>query len=118
MYIIWIIPSAVARNIETMIVSRFFDGVSGSAFLAVSRTTVSDLFSRKDLQGPMLLYSMSPFIGPAVGPTVDGFVNYYIQWRCTFYLLLIWAFVMALAISTTYYHSRFDLQVYSHAAYS
>ncbi|KAJ6029865.1 fluconazole resistance protein [Penicillium canescens] len=98
MYIIWIIPSAMARNIETMIVARFLDGLSGSAFLAVSGGTVSDLFSRNDLQGPMLLYSMAPFIGPAIGPTVGGFINYYTQWRWTFYVLLIWAFVMGLAI--------------------
>ncbi|KAM0331604.1 hypothetical protein ACHAQA_003283 [Verticillium albo-atrum] len=98
MYILWIVPSAVARNIQTMVIARFFDGLSGSAFLAVSGGTVSDLFSRKDLQGPMLLYSMAPFVGPAIGPTVGGFINYNTGWRWTYYVLLIWAFVMGLAI--------------------
>ncbi|KAM0277876.1 hypothetical protein ACHAQH_005508 [Verticillium albo-atrum] len=98
MYIIWIIPSAVAKNIQTMIVARFFDGLSGSAFLAVSGGTVSDLFARQDLQGPMLLYSMAPFVGPAIGPTVGGFINYNVDWRWTYYVLLIWAVVMGLLI--------------------
>lgn len=36
MYFIWLIPCAVANNIATMLVSRFFDGLAGSAFLSVA----------------------------------------------------------------------------------
>ena len=32
-FVIWIIPSAVAKNIQTMLIARFIDGVAGSAFL-------------------------------------------------------------------------------------
>lgn len=35
-FLIWIIPCAVAKNIETMLVSRFIDGIAGSAFLSVA----------------------------------------------------------------------------------
>jgi multidrug resistance protein len=97
-YLIWIIPSAVAKNIETMIIARFFDGLSGSAFLAVSGGTVSDLFSRNELQAPMLMYSLAPFIGPSIGPLIGGFINYYTDWRWTYYVLIIWTFVIMLAI--------------------
>src|SRR5690242_11778016 len=51
-YVIWIIPQAVSTNIATMIVTRFLDGFSGSAFLAVSGGTVGDLFAKEDLQLP------------------------------------------------------------------
>lgn len=97
-YLIWIVPQAVSRNIATMIVSRFFDGLSGSAFLAVSGGTVSDLFTRQDLQGPMLMYSLAPFIGPAIGPAIGGFINYNANWRWTYYVLLIWTFAQFLLI--------------------
>lgn len=33
-FVIWLIPCAVAKNIETMLVARFFDGLAGSAFLS------------------------------------------------------------------------------------
>ncbi|WYZ37772.1 hypothetical protein EsH8_II_001278 [Colletotrichum jinshuiense] len=98
MYIIWLIPSAVAKNIATMIVARFLDGLSGSAFLAVSGGTVSDLFARHELQAPMLMYSMAPFIGPCIGPLIGGFINYNVNWRWTYYVMIIWAFALLVAI--------------------
>ncbi|KAI9167977.1 major facilitator superfamily transporter [Paramyrothecium foliicola] len=112
MYLIWLIPEAVSQNMATVIVCRFFDGLSGSAFLAVSGGTVSDLFTREKLQAPMLLYSLAPFLGPAVGPLLGGFINYYTSWRWTYYVLIIWAFVMLLLIvflvPETYLHLAYD----------
>lgn len=65
---IWLIPCAVAQNIETMLIARFFDGLSGSAFLSVAGGTVGDIFERNELAAPMMLYTASPFVGPEVGP--------------------------------------------------
>ena len=40
MFVIWMIPCAVAQNIGTMLVVRFIDGLAGSAFLSVAGGTV------------------------------------------------------------------------------
>ncbi|KAJ5150877.1 drug/proton antiporter YHK8 [Penicillium canariense] len=90
LFLIWLIPCAVAKNTETMLVSRFFNGLAGSAFLSVAGGTVGDMFNRHELALPMMLYTASPFIGPEIGPLVGGFINYYTSWRWTFYVLLIW----------------------------
>ena len=45
-FLIWLIPCAVARNIETMLIARFFDGLAGSAFLSVAGGTVGDMFAK------------------------------------------------------------------------
>lgn len=91
MFLIWIIPSAVAQNAETMIVVgahasparsgcpiddgtqvRFFDGFAGSSFLSVAGGTVSDVFRRDAIQGPMTIISLSPFVGTSpVSSTVS-----------------------------------------------
>lgn len=101
MYTIWIIPQAVAPNMATMLVSRFLNGFSGSTFLAVSGGTVSDLFAREELQWPMAIFSVSPFIGPCIGPLIGGFINHNTPvWRWTFWVLLIWAAILEVAIVT------------------
>jgi multidrug resistance protein len=98
MFLIWIIPSAVAPNIATVIVSRFLDGFAGSTFLAVSGGTVGDLFAREDLQYAMAVFTIAPFIGPCIGPLIGGFINHNVSWRWTYYVLLIWVFTEFLAI--------------------
>lgn len=64
LFTIWLVPSAVARNIQTMLIVRFFDGLSGSAFLSVAGGTVGDLFTKEHLAAPMMIYSAAPFLGP------------------------------------------------------
>jgi MFS family permease len=93
-FLIFIIPCACARNIQTMLVSRFLDGVAGSAFLTVAGGTVSDLFAPAEIQAPMAIYTMAPFFGPILGPVVGGFINQFTNWRWTFYVLLIWTGVI------------------------
>ncbi|KAI1178144.1 major facilitator superfamily domain-containing protein [Nemania sp. FL0916] len=98
MFTIWLIPSAVAHNTATMLTVRFIDGFAGSAFLSVAGGSVSDMFRRDQIHGPMTIISISPFIGPSLGPLLGGFINYYTNWRWTYYVLIIWAFTLFLAL--------------------
>ncbi|EXJ91425.1 hypothetical protein A1O1_04537 [Capronia coronata CBS 617.96] len=97
-FTIWLIPCATAQNIQTMLVSRFLDGFSGSAFLSVAGGTVGDMFNRDQLQAPMMVYTASPFIGPGLGPIIGGFINYNTSWRWSYYVLLIWSGIMLVSI--------------------
>ncbi|KAK6367364.1 hypothetical protein LTS17_010290 [Exophiala oligosperma] len=97
-FTIWLIPCAVAQNIQTMLIARFFNGFSGAAFLSVAGGSVGDLFKKEKLQAPMTVYSASPFTGPCLGPIIGGFINYYTSWRWTYYMLLIWAGVVTMLI--------------------
>ena len=92
-FALFIIPAALAPNIQTLLIFRFLDGFAGSAFLTVSGGTVSDCFDAAGLQAPMLIFTSSPFIGPIAGPLIGGFINSFANWRWSFWTLLIWAFV-------------------------
>ncbi|KAK6397736.1 hypothetical protein LTR65_004984 [Meristemomyces frigidus] len=106
MYFVWLIPCAVAPNIQTMLIVRFFDGLSGSAFLSVAGGTVGDMFSRDKLSAPMMVYTAAPFVGPEVGPVIGGFINSYLNWRWSFWVLVIWAgsffFLIVFLVPETY----------------
>ncbi|XWW98735.1 hypothetical protein V2A60_006737 [Cordyceps javanica] len=97
-FVLFLFPGAFAGNIQSILVARFFGGFSGSAFLAVSGGTVGDLFQRHELQAPMVLFSLAPFLGPTAGPLIGGFINYNAHWRWTYYVFLIWTGVMLFAV--------------------
>ncbi|KAG7093210.1 hypothetical protein E1B28_006897 [Marasmius oreades] len=92
---------AFAPNIVVMLVFRFISGFCGSAFLSVAGGTVSDLFVNEEVATPMAFYTLSPFIGPVVGPLFSGFINQNVDWRWTFYVMTIWSFVQTVALFLT-----------------
>ena len=53
MVFIWIIPCAVAQNLATILVTRWFDGFFASAFLSVAGGTIGDMFTKSKLSYPM-----------------------------------------------------------------
>ncbi|KAL9130463.1 MAG: hypothetical protein Q9175_007013 [Cornicularia normoerica] len=73
---------------KTQLVSRFIDGFAGSAFLSVAGRTVGNVFVRNELQAPMMIFMVSPFIGPPVELIIAGFINQYTSWRWIFYVLI------------------------------
>ncbi|RTE74697.1 hypothetical protein BHE90_010843 [Fusarium euwallaceae] len=99
MFVLWTIPSALARNMITLIITRFFAGFSGSTFLSVAGGTVGDIFSRDQLQRPMVFVSLAPFIGPSIGPLLGGIINSYLDWRWTYYIILIWSVTILLTVA-------------------
>jgi MFS family permease len=80
LFTIWNIPCAVATNVATELVGRWFSGMCGAAFLSVAGGVVGDLFSPAELQTPMLFYTLSAFLGPDIGPVLGGFINQYYHW--------------------------------------
>jgi MFS family permease len=80
MFVTWLIPEALAQNLATVIVGRFFDGFAGSAFLAVAAGSVVDLFDPSEIDFPMMIFSASPFLGPVGGPVIGGFINQFTSW--------------------------------------
>lgn len=66
---------AVAQNLQTIFLMRFFGGVFGSAPLAIVGGALADLFGPVDRGVAICVFAGATFIGPVAGPivsTMDG----------------------------------------------
>lgn len=87
------------NNFGGILYGRFMSGFFASSFMAVASGTFSDIFSKDELAYPVALYTMSPFVGPGLGPLISGFINENIDFRWTFHVMTIWAaMILALVI--------------------
>ncbi|KAF7729664.1 hypothetical protein EC973_004037 [Apophysomyces ossiformis] len=94
-YFIFNIPCAVAKNIETLLVCRFFSGFFGSACLTIAGGTISDLFPAKERGNAIAYFAAAPFAGPVLGPIVGGWISIGTQnWRWIYWVNTIFAGMM------------------------
>lgn len=115
---------AAAQNIESLIILRFFAGAFGSSPLTNSGGVISDLFNAKQRGLGLCLFGAAPYLGmcgletiptpvdygltiagPALGPSIGGYLGTAAGWRwiegflalCT---LVIWVLVTFLVPET------------------
>ena len=88
-FLLLLLPSALAQNIESILVSRFLGGFFGSALMSNSPASVNDIVS--DTHRPLAFgfWSIGPTNGPVYGPIIGGFVFQYLGWRWTHWIVLI-----------------------------
>lgn len=89
MFLLLILPSALAQNIEAILISRLFGGFFGSAIMGNSPASVNDIVSDRHRAMAFGIWSIGPTNGPVYGPIIGGFVYQYLGWRWTNWLVLI-----------------------------
>lgn len=95
-----ILPSALASNIESILVSRLFGGLFGSAMMSNSPASVNDIVSDEHRALAFGIWSIGPTNGPVYGPIIGGFIFQYLGWRWTNWIvLIIGGFVLMLMVS-------------------
>ncbi|KAJ5908613.1 hypothetical protein N7495_001295 [Penicillium taxi] len=90
--VIFVIPCAVSKNIGTLIVCRLIDGIAFSAPMTLVGGTLADMWKNEERGVPMAAFSAAPFMGPAIGPLVGGYLFDNCGWRWLYWLQLILAF--------------------------
>ncbi|OIW34680.1 polyamine transporter 2 [Coniochaeta ligniaria NRRL 30616] len=99
--VVFVIPCAVSKNIATLIVCRAIDGIAFSAPMTLVGGTLADLWNNDERGVPMAAFSAAPFLGPAIGPLVGGFLSDAAGWRWLYWIQLIMAFVVWILITFT-----------------
>ncbi|KAL5387347.1 hypothetical protein DPSP01_003569 [Paraphaeosphaeria sporulosa] len=90
---VFTLASAVAKDIQTVIICRFFAGVFGSSPLCVVPGILADLFDDYQRGPSIAIYALTVFAGPLAASSIGGFiVDSYLRWRWTLYLPAIMGF--------------------------
>ncbi|OOF90664.1 hypothetical protein ASPCADRAFT_409919 [Aspergillus carbonarius ITEM 5010] len=81
------IASAVAKDIQTVIICRFFAGMFGASQLSVVPAVLSDIYNHMHRGAAIAVYSLTVFVGPFSGPFIGGFLaSSFLGWRWTLYI--------------------------------
>ena len=84
---IFTIASAVAKDIQTLIITRFFAGVCGASQLSVVPGVLADIYDNIYRGVAISIYALTVFGGPFIAPFVGGFTALsYLGWRWTLYI--------------------------------
>ncbi|KAJ5605422.1 amino acid transporter [Penicillium lagena] len=97
---------AAAQNIWTLLILRFLAGAFGSSPLTNAGGVISDMFTARHRGLALSLFAAAPFMGPALGPVIGGFLAINAGWRWVEGLLsafagLLWV-IMAVLVPETY----------------
>ncbi|KAL3463808.1 major facilitator superfamily domain-containing protein [Aspergillus heterothallicus] len=80
-FTVLIIPCALAKSIEALIIVRFIGALFGSVMISTAPGMVSDLVNDEQRALAISIWSIGPINGPVLGPIIGGFVTQYLGWR-------------------------------------
>ncbi|KAK6201626.1 putative transporter [Scheffersomyces amazonensis] len=86
-YVCFSFAVATAKDLQTIMICRFFAGFVGAAPLVVAPAVMADLFSAKARGTAIAVFAMVLFGGPMLAPILGGFTvkNPGLGWRWTSY---------------------------------
>ncbi|WP_208996891.1 multidrug effflux MFS transporter [Roseibium denhamense] len=99
LYVVSSIFATFAPTIEFMIAARGFQGVGAAIGIAVSRAMVRDQFTGQASARIMNTIAMMLALGPAVSPTIGGFVLEIFGWQEVFWCMIIYGAVLMVAVT-------------------
>jgi DHA1 family multidrug resistance protein-like MFS transporter len=78
---------ATAKDLQTIMLCRFFGGFFGACPIAVVAAVFSDIFDNRSRGLAITVFSMTVFTGPLLAPFIGGFiVDSSLGWRWTEYI--------------------------------
>lgn len=87
------IACGTGKDLQTILICRFFAGFFGACPLAVVAAVFSDMFNNATRGIAITIFSMAVFTGPLLAPFIGGYiVESYLGWRWTMYITAMMGF--------------------------
>jgi DHA2 family multidrug resistance protein len=80
------IACGLAPNFGFLVAARIVQGAAGGALLPTSQTLIQEQFPGEKSGIGSAIYGMSVMVGPALGPTLGGYLTDNYSWRSIFYI--------------------------------
>ncbi|KAL5356432.1 major facilitator superfamily domain-containing protein [Aspergillus floccosus] len=91
-----------ASSLASMLVVRFFVGVSGSCFTTIGGGIIADVYPHNERNTPMAIFSGSSIFGIGLGPLIGGLIAQRTDWRWIAYVQTICAGMICASIIFIY----------------
>ncbi|GAK61808.1 uncharacterized protein PAN0_001c0001 [Moesziomyces antarcticus] len=106
-FVLFSLATATAKDLQTVLICRFFSGVFGCGPLSIAGGAMADYSSLEQRGIAIAIYSFATFAGPTFGPILGSFiVESHLGWRWTEYLTAIvgsaFLLVLLVALPETY----------------
>ncbi|KJX95167.1 MFS multidrug transporter like protein [Zymoseptoria brevis] len=90
LFLLFLLPSALAPNFATILVTRFFAGGASSVAINIVGGTITDIWRGDRARSlPMSIFALSGVVGIALGPFIGGAITTSLSWRWIYWIQLI-----------------------------
>ncbi|KAF1970260.1 major facilitator superfamily [Bimuria novae-zelandiae CBS 107.79] len=92
-FAIFNVAVATGKDLQTILICRFFAGFFGACPLTCVAAVFSDMFDNRTRGMAITIFSLAVFTGPLMAPFIGGFITMsYLGWRWTEYIVSIMGF--------------------------
>ncbi len=109
LFLIFSIGCAFATNLEQMIILRGFQGFSAGAMIPLAMTFVLSELPRRQQSIGIAVFALTATFGPAIGPTLGGYLTTHYDWRYVFFINLVPGILMLSLLIPTLRVERMNL---------
>ncbi|KOS46818.1 hypothetical protein ACN38_g2213 [Penicillium nordicum] len=86
-YSIFAIATATSKDVQTLMLTRFFAGFFSAAPIAIVPAVFADIWNNQTRGVAIAMFAMAVFVGPFASPFTGGFITMsYLGWRWTMYI--------------------------------
>jgi DHA2 family multidrug resistance protein len=78
----------IAPNFYFLVFARVLQGIAGGALLPTSQSIIQEQFPGEKSGIGSAIYGVSVMVGPAIGPTLGGYLTDHYDWRAIFFINL------------------------------